>query len=74
VEASGVSGMRGDEGYVRIEGLGVTGASLDKGTWEAIEEEPVLVMERDLAPSFHLLHLLHPSHITFEYVSDTYTY
>jgi len=32
-EASGVS--RGVEGYVRIEGLGMTGASLDKGTREA---------------------------------------
>lgn len=42
MEASGVSGMRGDKGYVQIEGLGVTGVSLDKGTREAIEEEPVL--------------------------------
>jgi hypothetical protein len=41
-EASGVSG--GDEGYVRIEGLGITGVSLDKGTREAKAgmEEPVL--------------------------------
>jgi hypothetical protein len=41
-EASGVSG--GDEGYVRIDGLGITGASFDKGTREANVgiEEPAL--------------------------------
>jgi hypothetical protein len=41
-EASGVSG--GDEGYVRINGLGITGASFDKGTREANVgiEEPAL--------------------------------
>jgi hypothetical protein len=41
-EASGVSG--GDEGYVRIDGLGITGASFDKGTLEANAgiEPPVL--------------------------------
>jgi hypothetical protein len=41
-EASGVSG--GDEGYVRIDGLGITGASFDKGIQKANAgiEEPVL--------------------------------
>ena len=41
-KASRVSG--GDEGYVLIDGLGITGASLDNGTREANAgiEEPVL--------------------------------
>jgi hypothetical protein len=36
--------LRGDEGYVWINGLGITGASFDKGTWEANAwiEEPIL--------------------------------
>jgi hypothetical protein len=40
----GLWGIGGDEGYVRIEGLGIMGASLDKGTREAGAgiEEPVL--------------------------------
>jgi hypothetical protein len=37
----GLWGIGGDEGYVRTDGLGIMGTSLDKGTRE-LNAEPVL--------------------------------